>query len=90
MPLKPIDAKPRLIPRPIHAPYLQGDDRGGHVACQNITITNCQTGETLECHQAIPATRDPYDLVNVKGKYLERVEKEREQVKTMNSNSPNT
>lgn len=90
MPLKPIDAKLRLIPRPIHEPYLQGDDRGGHVACQNITITNCQTGEVLECHQATPATRDPYDLVNVKGKYLERVEKEREQIKQMNSNSPNT
>ena len=90
MPLKPIDAKPRLIPRPIHEPYLQGDDRGGNVAHQNIRIQNCETGEVILCHQAIPATRDPYDLVNVKGKYLERVEKEREQVKTMNSNSPNT
>ena len=80
----------RLLPRSYNPPYLQGDDRGGHVACQNITLVNCQTGEVLNCHTAEPNTKDPFDRVNIKGKYLERVEKEREQVKTMNPNSPNT
>ena len=90
MPLKPINTTPRLLPRKFNPPYLQGDDRGGNVAKQNITIRNCQTGEVVECHMDEPATRDPYDPVNIKGKYLERVEKERQQVRTMNSNSPNT
>jgi hypothetical protein len=93
MPLKGIDAKPRLVPRPKHEPYLQGDDRGGNVAHQNIRIHNLETGEVILCHQAEPATRDPYDMVNVKGKYLERVEKERKKIQTMAgaySNSPNT
>ena len=90
MPLKPINTTPRLYPHRFKPPYLQGDDRGGNVAPQNITIHNCETGEIFTCHAAEPASRDPYDPVNIKGAYLKRVEKEREQIKTMNPNSPNT
>lgn len=90
MEVKKPNAYPRLHPRPKHPPYLQGDDRGGNVAHQNITVTNCQTGESFSCHQAEVPNQDPYALVQVKGRYLERVEKEREQVKTMSPNSPNT
>ena len=90
MPLKPINVTPRIYPHKFKPPYLQGDDRGGHVACQNITVRNCETGEIFECLTAEIASRDPYEPGNIKGHYLDRVEKEREQVKTMNANSPNT
>ncbi len=93
MEVKKPNATSRMYPRPKHAPYLQGDDRGGNVACQNITITNCQTGETYSCHQAEVADPDPYAMVQIKGKYLERVEKERKKIQEMSgayANSPNT
>ena len=90
MPLKPINVTPRLYPHKFKAPYLQGDDRGGHVACQNITINNVETGEIFTCHAAEPASRDPYAPENIKGNYLKRVEKERKQVPLMSPNSPLT
>lgn len=90
MPLKPINTTPRIYPHKFSPPYLQGDDRGGNVAHQNIRIQNCQTNEILECHTAEIASRDPYDPGNIKGHYLKRVEKEREQIKGMSPNSPNT
>jgi hypothetical protein len=86
MPIKPIDTTPRTYPRPIHPPCLQGDWRGGNVACQNIRVQNCETGEVILTHQAEPATRDPYDIVNIHGKFLERVEKDRATIKEMNAN----
>jgi hypothetical protein len=93
MPLKPINTSCRILPHKLKPPYLQGDDRGGNVAHQNITMRNCDTGEVFTCHAAEPASRDPLDPVNIKGAYLKRVEKEREQIKQMGgaySNSPNT
>lgn len=90
MPLKPINTTPRLYSHRFKPPYLQGDDRGGAVAHQNITVTNYETNVSFDCHMAEPASRDPYDPINIKGAYLKRVEKERIQTKDMNPNNPNS
>jgi hypothetical protein len=93
MPINNPSAKQVLTKRPKHPPYLQGDDRGGNVAHQNIHVTNCETGESFSCHMAEPANPDPYAMVQIKGMYLDRVEKERKKIQSMSgafSNSPNT
>ena len=80
------DKNNRLEPKKLYPPFLQGDDRGGNVAPQNIIIHNCRTGEMLTSHMAEPATTDPCDPINIKGRFRMRREKERNLINTLNPN----
>lgn len=78
--------KSRLDPKKLYAPFLQGDDRGGNVASQNIIMRNITTGEVLTSHMATPASTDPCDPINITGKFRERRKKEQALINTLNPN----
>jgi len=80
------DTSSRIGPKKLHAPFLQGDDRGGNVASQNIVIHNACTGEVITSHMAEPASTDPSDPVNISGKFRERRKKEWAKINSLNPN----
>lgn len=83
------DKKCRILPHKLHKPFLQGDNKGGHVASQNITIYNARTGEVVRSHMAEPSPLDPLDPVNIAGRYRERQKKTADLMNEMNCNSQN-
>ena len=80
------DINSRIEPKKLHAPFLQGDDRGGNVASQNIIVQNMRTGEVSTSHMATPASTDPCDPINITGQFRERRKKEWAKINTLNPN----
>jgi len=83
------DLKCRILPKKMHKPFLQGDNKGGHVASQNVTIYNARTGEVVHSHMAEPSPIDPLDPVNIAGRFRERQKRDAETMNRMNCNSQN-